>query len=996
MEFGCLGVIQVAREGRLLDLGSPKQRALLAILLLHANEVVSTDRLIDLLWAENPPASARKVLQLYVSQLRRTLASAPNGPNRTLTTSFPGYALRVERDACDLYRFEDLITEARRMLADGEPAAAASTLTEALGLWRGQALADFRFEPFAQEAIGRLEAMRLSAVLDHAEAVLALGRHAEALAELQPLVGLHPTEERLARLLMLAQYRAGRQADALDDFRRIRDVLVDELGIEPGRELQDMQRKVLAQDDSLRWVPPRSHLNPNNLPVPPTSFVGRAGEVDTVKRVLGENRVVTLTGAGGCGKSRLALEVAIAELPGRPDGVWLVELAPVEQAELVEPTIAAALALSEEAGVTARDAITTWVGDRATLLVLDNCEHLIESSAKAVDALLARCPNLKVLATSREPLAIPGEVVWEVPPLSFPQAEEESIAHFEDYEAIRLFVERARASLPEFRLTEQIGPMVAQICRRLDGMPLAIELAVARVRTMPVRQIATRLDDRFRLLTRGSRTAPPRHRTLQDVIDWSFQLLEEDERRLFTQLSVFAGGFSLAAAEAVCHRAAEGEDTLEILSRLVEKSLLNVDSHAEKVRYRLLETMREYGKAALEEAGAAEQTKDRHAAYCLSLAEGAQPHLKTARQQEWLEILEEEHDNLRTGLVWLVERGQHEKEVRLASSLWRYFYLRGRYSEGRTWLENALAHGEVRPHVRAAALNGAGALAFYQCDYGEAERRLAEALELFRMLGDKRGIASAVTLLGGVARERADYDRCLELHAEALAAYREVGDAWGTAHSLEMSGFASWLRGALKPAEILCEDALGRFRELDDAERVAWTLMDLGAIAHYRGDEPRARSLLEQSTSSFEAVDFKEGLAWSFNLSALIECRSGDYDLGLSLLRQALSLHRELGDRWRVCSVLEAVAMTMGRVGSLNEAAVLLGAADRLRVEIGTPVPPCEEPVRRATFAALKSGLGDEDMTEAHEEGRQMTMEEACRLVNASGRYGARGSATVG
>lgn len=981
MEFRILGPLEVRREGQSLVLGGPKQRALLAILLLHANEVVSSDRLIDLLWGENPPGSAAKVLQVYVSQLRKILEPDTGGEHGVLVTTPPGYVLRTERDAFDLHRFEDLVTAARRALSDGAPAEAAGSLAEALELWRGAALANFTFEPFAQVEVARLEEMRLSVLEDRAEADLALGRHAELIAELDALLAHNPTRERLARLLMTALYRAGRQVEALDVYRRVRSTLVEDLGVEPGPELQDMHRKVLAQDDSLRWVPPRSHPSPNNLPAPVTSFVGRAREIEAVTALLEKHRLVTLTGPGGCGKSRLALEAAIGALAAGSDGVWLVELAPMTDAALVAHAIFATLSLKEEVGRDPLGMIADAIADSSVLLVIDNCEHVVHSCAAVAETLLKSCPSLRILATSREPLAIVGERSWEVPPLSFPLAGEETVGRFADYGAIRLFVDRAGASDPAFNLDDNNAPSIAQICRRLDGMPLALELAASRIRTMSVEQIAARLDDRFRLLTGGSRTALPRHQTLRGVMDWSYALLSDGERRLFARLSVFAGGFTLAAAEKVGAAGGDRGDTVELLTRLVEKSLVSVDRRRDEARYSLLETVRAYAAEALEAAGEREPARSAHAAFFLALAEEAAPHLKGSGQRVWLQILGEEHDNLRAALGWLAATAEHDKEMRLATALWRACYLSGHYAEGRRWLERALDHHDVPPSVRAEALIGAGALAFYQCDYDEAEHRYREALSLYRAAGDKRGIASALTFLGRVARERAQYDRCLRLHAEALTIYRALGDAWGTADSLQMSGFASWLRGALDAAERSSEEALERFRELRDEERVAWAMMDLGAVAHYRRDEPKARRLLDESRSSFEVLGFKEGLAWSYNLIALIEIEGGDYETASRHLRGALSLHGELGDRWRMCSVLEALAVVGSRVGSSHVAAQLFGAADRLRAAIGTPIPPCEQAAREDAIAALRVDLGDDAFEESYTGGGTMSLDEASRLA---------------
>jgi tetratricopeptide (TPR) repeat protein len=399
-------------------------------------------------------------------------------------------------------------------------------------------------------------------------------------------------------------------------------------------------------------------------------------------------------------------------------------------------------------------------------------------------------------------------------------------------------------------------------------------------------------------------------------------------------------------------------------------------------RYGLLETIREYAQEKLLATGTSERSKGRHADYFLALAEKAEPLLRGSNQLEWLETLEEEHANLRVALKRFADVGNHEGQTRLASALWRYCYLRGHYGEGRLWLQDALvAHG-TSPEVRAHALEGAGALALYQCDYDQAEQHCRASHELYREIGDKRGIASGLTFLGGVARERADYDRCLSLHAEALQTFRELGDDWGAAHSVQLSGFASWLRLDLDAAETLSEQATTLFAELNDKERKAWALMDLGAVAHYRGDRQAARRLLQGSLRSFEDVGFKEGVAWCYNLLALVDIELEDHESARVRLCSAFALHRELGDRWRLCSVLEALAAVAVRTGAAEPAAALLARAERLRATIGAPIPPAERKLHDDTAGRLRARLDDEAFERARERGRAMTLDEAYELAS--------------
>jgi predicted ATPase/DNA-binding SARP family transcriptional activator len=575
MEFRILGPLEVDDGTGPVRIPGAKERALLADLLVHAGRVVSADRLIDDLWGDQPPGNPANTLQGRVSALRRALGPVAG----VLVTRPPGYLLELDHEQVDAARFDRLVAEARRSAARDSPDAARQ-LDEALALWRGPALAEFADQPWAQAEAARLEELRLVAVELRAEVGLAAGRHSELVGELEALVAAHPHRERLRARLMLALYRSGRQADALRVYQETRAVLAEELGIDPSPELQRLHRGILTQDPSLDGAaavpatPP-----PRNLPERLTSFVGRELELSEVGKLVEQHRLVTITGPGGAGKTSLAVELARQLGDGWPDGVWLVELAALRDPGLVPEAVIAALGIGEEPGVASGplaapvERLAEFVRDKGLLLVLDNCEHLAGACAELVERLLRGAPGLKVLATSREVLGVPGEVRWPVPPLAVPEdaVAAEALAGFD---AVRLFAERARMADPDFVLDADSGPAAAELCRRLDGMPLAIELAAARVRVLPTRELAARLHDRFRLLTGGARTADPRQRTLRATVDWSWELLEEPDRRLFRRLAVFAGGWTLDAAEAVC--AGDGvaaDDVLDGMVRLVDRSL---------------------------------------------------------------------------------------------------------------------------------------------------------------------------------------------------------------------------------------------------------------------------------------------------------------------------------------------------------------------------------------------------------------------------------------
>ncbi|MET0834810.1 MAG: BTAD domain-containing putative transcriptional regulator, partial [Actinomycetota bacterium] len=588
MEFAILGPLEVRDGPAPVRVPGAKERALLADLLVNAGRVVPADRLVEDLWGDDPPGNPANTLQGRVSALRRALGPAGGA----LVTRPPGYLLEAGPEQVDAGRFERLVAEATAAAA-GEGPRAARQLEEALGLWRGPALAEFADQPWAQAEAARLEELRLAATEALVELRLTAGGHAGLVGELEGLVAAHPTRERLRGQLMVALYRSGRQADALGAYQQAREVLAEELGIDPSPELQRLHHQILLQDPALEAAVPDRALPRHNLPERLTSLVGREGELREVAKLVEEHRLVTVTGPGGAGKTSLAVALAERLAAGYPDGVWLVELAALREPALLGEAVAAVLGLDEAAGTgtpppSRAERLASFVPDKAMLLVLDNCEHLVEACAGLARRLLEAGPRLRVLATSREVLGVPGEVVWPIPPLAVPAAADDTDAGTAEdarqatapealagFDAVRLFVERAASADPGFVLDAASAPVVAELCRRLDGLPLAIELAAARTRALPPVELAARLEDRFRLLAGGARALDPRQQTLRATVDWSWDLLEERDRRLLRRLSVFSGGWTVAAAEAVC--GGDGLEAAEILDglfRLVDRSLI--------------------------------------------------------------------------------------------------------------------------------------------------------------------------------------------------------------------------------------------------------------------------------------------------------------------------------------------------------------------------------------------------------------------------------------
>ena len=724
-------------------------------------------------------------------------------------------------------------------------------------------------------------------------------------------------------------------------------------------------------------------LTRTQLPVRLTPLVGRASELGDVVDALDRSRLITLTGPGGAGKTRLALAAAKTAGESFPAGVHWVALAQINDQAVVGQAIAAQLGVPDTPGQDAAEAVAEQIADHRVLVVLDNCEHLAEAAADVAEYLLASCPALVVLATSREALGVEGELSWQVPPLSLPKAEPApTAAALARSDAVTLFEQRAQLVRPSFRVSDENAAGILWICRRLDGLPLAIELAAARMRIMSAAQLAERLDDIFAVLVGGARSAPPRHQALRATLDWSHDLLDADERAVFRRLAAFFGGFTLRAAERI---AAGGEirpdAMLEMLTRLADKSLLRVEHARGDSRYFLLAIIRDYAREKLEAAAETDSVRRAHLQYFTDLVERAaasieQVEAEAGRLEVELDRLDAELPNLRRAVEFALESGDAVAALRITGPLDRYAYLRGHYHEIRQWLDAAVTSGPDAPAgLRAKALLGGGRLALLQCDYAAAVRRLEAALRLYRELADPRGIASSLQVLGSVAREQGRYARAVELHAESLAIAEAAEDRWAAASARSYLAFASWLQRDFAQAIEQASTALATFRDLGDVEGVAWSLINLGTVARYQGDGERASALLTESLSLSEGIGFQEGIAWSVEQLGLLAAVDGD-PAAVSLLRRSLEVHRELRDRWRMSSVLEDLSALALAQGHPLQAARLLGAAEAMRDAIGTVIAPSERLQHNQTTAAVRTALGDEAFDAALRRGLLATSEE--------------------
>jgi len=1132
IEFRLLGVFEVAAGGRIATIGSPKQRRLLALLALNLNRPVPVDVILDVLWPDGPPASAQSTLHSLVSRLRVELGA----DDARLRLRETGYVLEADPGQLDARQFEDRASQGRDAAARGDPERAAALFGEALELWRGPALADLAdTEPFRPEA-ARLEESRLGVVEDLADAELALGRPAQALARLEPHVEANPLRERAWGQRMVALYRLGRQADALRAFQSLRHMLREELGLEPTPALRRLEQQILLQSPELDRSPPQasvardaaetetflftdieastrrwegdqdamardlgrhdellrqamesagghvfshtgdglcaafptasaalvaalagqqallatewcgtaplrvrmavhagaaergggtyqgptlnrtarllalaaggqmlcsqaaaelardrmpdevtlldlgehrladlsrpervyqvlhpglpasfpplrsSEANRHNLPVTLSSFVGRSHELDQLDGLLAGSRLLTLTGVGGAGKTRTALQLAARHLNRYPDGAWLVDLSRIHDPALVAAEVANALGMLSGAPGQGPTALEEWLGEclgtRHLLLVIDNCEHLVEATARLAHLLLSRAPDITILATSREMLGLPGEVMFPLPPLSLPAADATRPEQLAASDAVSLFCERARAAQPGFGLSDANAAAIAQICRRLDGIPLALELAAARLRVLGAQQVAHRLDQRFQLLTDSGRTAVARHQTLRAAVDWSYDLLPPAEQAALRRLSVFPGTFDLEAAEAVVGDVPTepglGFPVLDLISRLVEKSLVLAEDSGEQVRYRLLETLRDYGATRLAEAGETEATQRRHRDFFLSLGDdwfkqsGAPSFGWT---DPWTRGGEVEQDNFRSALDWSITRGDHAPAIRMMAALWPYWWYAGQV-DLRNWLERVVLPADwsddpLQLHVLIA-------LALKVEEEGDGQRAVLiarQGLELAERLRDQNAMALARVVLGIrllSVGQRDEAQHMLESVLAEMALEGVPAVVWFAHHDL---GWIAMAEGDTLRARGHFERALAAARhyERDGSALKVHCLAALAPVAALTGEEARARELAAEAVAEARRLRLRRILVMTLVRAAETAVMTADQEAARELVRELLATLADLGTRRWVADALELAALVLERGELLQPAARLMDACAAIRRSLGEP-----------------------------------------------------------
>ena len=733
----------------------------------------------------------------------------------------------------------------------------------------------------------------------------------------------------------------------------------------------------------------RDARTPDTLPHLLTSFIGRRRDISALSKTLASTRLLTLAGAGGCGKTRLARAVADASLDAWPDGVWWIDLAPLTDPRLVVQVIAATLHVTEKPGQPLLDSLCGHLSEARGLLILDNCEHLIERCAQVAQTLLSACPVLTILATSRETLNISGEIVYTVPSLALPENYDDFDAIAQS-EAVQLFVARARSVAPGFTLTQATAAATATICRRLDGLPLAIELAASRVRMLSPSAIAERLTSAFSLLTGGSRTALPRHQTLHATLDWSYALLPEPEAQLFQRLAVFTGGFMLEAAEAVGGDDAQ-TDVLNLLSHLIDKSLVTVErvpsahdsqSGQGERRYRLLEVLRQYGVEKLAASGELEQTRRRHRDYFHHLVEPAEPELEGPAQFQWLNRLEQEHDNIRAALRWSIEQARDDSAARLASRIWRFWLVRGYLSEGRSWLRQALELVPERSLTRARALLVLSILTYYHEGYNRAIALVEEALALFRALDDRKGLATAVLNAGILALGHGDYAQAIACFEESLPLCAQVNYTHGVVLSLSSMGQAALNLGEYARAQALGIESIAMARASGDNRVISGCLADLGITLFSQGEYAQAQPYFEESLAIRRQHDDKGGTAHTLlylGRIALAQDRPADAH---THFQESLALRLAIGDLEGQSAALEGLGALAAHTGDGATAAHCFGAAMAARERVSAPILALDCAFTERWIAAARDLLGEEAFACELTAGRALSPEAAGRASN--------------
>jgi predicted ATPase/DNA-binding SARP family transcriptional activator len=961
-----------------VSIASPRTRKamwLLALLVLRGGTETERKWLAALLWPDSTDELALYNLRRYLTMLRDLL-----GPeaDRILTPTPRSLSLDLQGAEVDVITFDRCIEAGHR-----------AALTKAVGLYRGSLLEGCGEEWAPAEREARQQAY-IGAVIELAAAAQEEKRYKDAEGLLRRAIQEDPFRDSLYGALMETLAATGDYSEAVLVYRDLRTLLRNELNAEPSADCAEIFKRIRAEAKQSTGsevpfvrLPTSNRIVSSSLPQPPTPLIGREDDLQQVRVRLVQSRLVTMTGSGGVGKTRLALQVAKDVEKEFADGAYFVDLAPVQDGGNVEAAIARTIGVREEPPRAIRDTLQESLRQRDALLVLDNCEHLVESAAVCAASLLASCPSVRILATSRRPLAISGESLWRVPSLTLPEEVqvappgESRLSAIASSGAVRLFAERAAESAPGFALTEENATTIARICRRLDGIPLALELAAARLRAMTVEQVDERLERQFRAITSGPAGPVPRHQSMSAAIEWSYDLLNEAERTLLRRLSIFAGGFSLEAAEEVCGSHGDA-DVLETLFRLLDHSLVMFEEDQGAGRYYLLEPVRKYAWDRLVENVEDTDMTARHRRYFLDLAESAAERMIGPGEAAWVQLLDQEHDNLRAALRSSTDP---REKVRLTAAVWRFWLHKGHYGEGRGWLEQALFQDQIASEAVASSTRGYAVLLWKQGEQRAALLQMTKAQALYEELGDRRGVANVLNDAALILMELGEDETARKQLEESLAMAREIDNSVGEAFIVGNLGSLALRSADLDRAQRLLEESEVLLRAAGCEQTIGGTLRDLAQIAVSRKEYERARTLLERSIEIHARFGHRENLAISACRLGAVTVALGDLKAARHHFETGLAEWRGLGSRRGLATALTGFAHLASAEGDYARAAGLFAAAEALRESLRFPLAPVWREEHQRRLDAVRSALTEEEFTTAWERGRKLSADEAIKLT---------------
>lgn len=938
MEFAVLGPLEVRAATEAVPIRRGLPRTLLIALLLRPGQTVSSDSLVELLWGgDEPPRNPANALQIQVSYLRKTLAGKEPDASGLLETRAGGYSLVVDRSRIDAHRFETTVKHFVPLATlrwSEDLSAALNEVDDALALWRGEALEDVASMDFVRGEISRLEELRWAATERRIDLLLRLGRHSEAVGDLADLVRRLPLRERFHEQLVLALYRSGRQAEALRAYEDARKTLNEELGLDPGTELRCLEQAVLQHDTSLDWIPPASAHTPlpeepaarveqsslsvspgGRVPIPLSPLIGRDAQLARLVELLDSHRALILTGPAGAGKTRLAIALAAQ----RTDSIWYVDLSPIEDPALVGATCASAAGVALAPGDDAAQSIADALASQHGVLVLDTCEHVLNAAGQLAATVLRAARGVRVLATSRRSLGLTGELAWPVPPLALPPTDAVSAEQITSHAAVRLFIDRAQAVRPDLEVDDRVAVDIAAICVALDGLPLAIELAAARTDLLSPAAIRSRLADRFELLVEGGVEASQRQQTLRAAIDWSFELLTNDQRTFFARLGVFAGTFDLDAALQIA-----GDDLsrpLELLSSLVKQSMV---ARSGTDRYRLLDTLRAYAQDVLAELDA-DHSRTRHARHFTEVAEHGEVAIRGPDQLEWLERFRADLNNFRSALEWSLSTGDIDRAARQAGALAWFWTLNGMLTEAVDHLERLVHIESTPPAIRARCLWGYALLAASLGRLEAARDAGCRAADLGRLGDDILGTAYGLNSVAVAEWALGHHERSLQAHAEAIELLAQIGDEWGLAICKVLQARTLFDQHDLGAPQV-AREGVEHARRSGDLHVLGIALTQIAQLALADGDTSAALSAAAEALELQERIGYTEGTVSALHVLGHAQRLAGDTEAARLSHRRALALASRIGHAAAMCEALEDLARAEAHEQPAL-AVTLLGAA---------------------------------------------------------------------